>query len=121
MIKSLITAVAIASVSLIAPASVEAQVQTTCYHETSVQAIGHGRVYGCRVSSRYNSNGHKVWDIVWEDGVKSSYVLWDDRTSETFSVGRVYPGLWGMKTNKFGVRLIYIVNNQGSVTGFPID
>lgn len=119
MIKSILAAVAVAGISFAAPMPVEAQAR--CYHESSTQAVGYGKIYGCRVSSRYNSNGHKVWDVVWHDGVKSSYVLWDDGTSETFSAGTVHPSRWKVTRNKFGERIVIIFNQAGSVSAFSID
>ena len=49
---------------------------------------------GCRVSSRKNSNGHTVFDVVEENGYKRSVVLWPDSSAEVFASGKRYTGDW---------------------------
>ena len=49
---------------------------------------------GCSVSSRRNSNGHTVFDVVEKNGYKRSVVLWPDSSAEVFASGKRYTGDW---------------------------
>jgi len=50
--------------------------------------------FSCRVSSRMNSNGHKVYDVVEADGNSRTVVLWDGDKAEAITNGNVYVGTW---------------------------
>ena len=50
--------------------------------------------FSCRVSSRVNSNGHKVYDVVAADGTSRTVVLWEGEKAEAISSGNVYEGTW---------------------------
>jgi hypothetical protein len=109
----LLPLLAAAGILLAAPPSASAQ--QACYFETSRQALGAGRVFGCSVSRRRNSNGDAVFDVRWSDGQRSSYVFWDDGTVEIHSNGTIHWGDWAVRNG-----IAVIVHRSGAVTGFPL-
>jgi S1-C subfamily serine protease len=48
----------------------------------------------CSVSSRTNSNGHTVYDIVEPGGLQRSVVLWENKSAEVFLGDERYVGEW---------------------------
>lgn len=60
-------------------------------------------IFVCKVTSRTNVNGHKVWDIQAGD-LKTTVVLWNDGTAEFWQEGERYTGTWG---NMDGHTVIY--------------
>lgn len=109
----LLPLLAAAGILLAAPAPASAQ--QACYFETSRQALGAGRGFGCSVSRRRNANGHIVWDVRWSDGQRSSYVFWDSGQADIISAGTLYHGSWFSRDG-----LTVIVHDSGAVTGLPI-
>ena len=70
----------------------------------------------CSVSSRRNSNGHLVYDVVESQGnFKRTVVLWDESKAEVILRNKVYQGSW--RTDKDGdVR----VSVSGGIFAFAI-
>jgi serine protease Do len=50
--------------------------------------------FNCRVSSRVNSNGHKVYDVVEPGGLSRTVVLWEGDKAEVIVNGKSYEGIW---------------------------
>lgn len=48
----------------------------------------------CSVTSRRNSNGHTVYDVVEPGGLSRTVVLWEDETTEVIINGKTYRGNW---------------------------
>lgn len=87
----------------------------TCYFESSTELLGGGRDMRCTHRLRRNSAGHTVLDVVWADGVRSSYVFWDNGIAEIFSGGQRYLGNWVSRNN-----LTVIFHHSNAVTGLPV-
>ena len=98
--------------ALLLPAPASAQL--ACYFEASHEPLGGGRAFGCTVTSRRNANGHRVVDVRWSDGQRSSYVFWTDGTVDIISHGRTHHGIWRSQN---GVTVI--VTPSGAITGLP--
>jgi serine protease Do len=50
--------------------------------------------FRCRVSSRVNSNGHTVYDVVEPGGLSRTVVLWEGDKAEVILNGQAYPAGW---------------------------
>lgn len=50
--------------------------------------------FNCRVNSRVNNNGHKVYDVVEPGGLSRTVVLWEGDNAEVIVNGRSYEGVW---------------------------
>jgi S1-C subfamily serine protease len=50
--------------------------------------------FRCRVSSRVNSNGHTVYDVVEPGGNSRTVVLWQGDKAEVIFNGQAYPAEW---------------------------
>ena len=48
----------------------------------------------CRVAERSNSNGHRVYDVVENDGYKRTVVLWDNARAEVLVEGKNLKASW---------------------------
>jgi len=46
-----------------------------------------GEEIPCQASRRVNSRGHVVYDFVWEDGIRSTLVFWNDEKVESIGIG----------------------------------
>jgi hypothetical protein len=109
---------ALASLALLSAAPQAAQAQSLCYLETPQQQLGTGATVGCRVSSRYNANGHLVYDVSWV-GRRTSYLLWDDGSAEIFFPER-RTGTWRARRFSDGFVYAVILHHNQSVTAFPM-
>ena len=87
-------------------------VSATCWFQMQSDAE---RLDGfrCKVSSRVNANGHKVFDVVEPNGLERTVVLWEDKTAEVLINGQRYEGEW-LKDDEGDVR----VNVNGGVFAF---
>lgn len=55
----------------------------------------------CYVSSRYNSKGHLVFDVVEKNGgYERVVVLWQDKVAEVILLGKVYEGVWDIDSDQ---------------------
>lgn len=65
----------------------------TCWFQLT---SGSDRLDGfrCNVSSRVNSNGHKVFDVVEPNGLTRTVVLWEGGEAEVIVKGQPYQGEW---------------------------
>ena len=55
----------------------------------------------CYVSSRYNSKGHLVFDVVEKiGGYERVVVLWENRIAEVILLGKVYKGKWDIDSEE---------------------
>ena len=55
----------------------------------------------CYVSSRYNSKGHLVFDVVEKNGgYERVIVLWEGRKAEVILMGKVYTGVWDIDSDE---------------------
>jgi serine protease Do len=65
----------------------------TCWFQ---RAAGSDQLEGslCRVSSRINSNGHTVFDVVEPSGLSRTVVLWEEGVAEVILKGQTYRGEW---------------------------
>ena len=50
--------------------------------------------FSCSVSSRVNSNGHTVYDVVEPGGLSRTMVLWEEHTAEVMISGQSHPASW---------------------------
>ena len=50
--------------------------------------------FDCRTTSRTNSNGHKVWDIVDRHGWKTTVVLWNDGKADVIQSNGTWKADW---------------------------
>ena len=55
----------------------------------------------CYVSSRYNSKGHLVFDVVEKNGgYERVIVLWEGKEAEVILLGKVYRGVWDIDSEQ---------------------
>ena len=85
MFKTLATVAATALVGLTNFATPAHAAPSTCAYRE-----GQGRVteFSCDVASRYNANGHKVWDVsVFHDGEvgRSTFLLWTENGAPSYA------------------------------------
>ncbi|MEB3352742.1 MAG: S1C family serine protease [Cyanobacteriota bacterium] len=75
------------------PAQPDQANPSTCWFQLSE---GASRLEGsrCRVSSRVNSNGHTVFDVVEPNGLTRTVVLWEGSRAEVLVKGQTYEGEW---------------------------
>ncbi len=71
--------------------------------------------FRCSVSSRVNSNGHTVYDVVEPGGLTRTVVLWEGDTAELIMNNQVYQARW--ERDQAGD---IMVNVDGSVFAFSI-
>lgn len=84
----------------------------TCWFQLTA---GSDRLDGfrCSVTSRVNSNGHTVFDVVEPGGLSRTVVLWESREAEVLVQGETYRGEWA-EDHEGDIR----VNVNGGVFAF---
>lgn len=75
------------------PSKPQAAADENCWFQME-EGAERPKGFSCRVSSRMNSNGHKVYDVVEADGNSRTVVLWDGEKAEAITNGNVYAGTW---------------------------
>ena len=74
--------------------------ETTCWWQMTRGAM-RLKPAPCYVSSRYNSKGHLVFDVVEKNGgYERVIVLWEGRKAEVILMGKVYTGVWDIDSEK---------------------
>jgi len=64
----------------------------SCWFQMERGGMLEGKV--CDITARINVNGHKVFDVIEETGIKRSIVLWTNKEAEVFLQGTRYTGRW---------------------------
>ncbi len=119
LITAALAAASVAAVALAGAAPTQArEIKTRCYFETSQQALGQGRSFGCWVYRQSNELGI-VYRVTWEDSVRSSYVFWNDGRVEIFSSNKQHWGRWSRTTIDNRGHAV-IAHDSGAVTIFPV-
>ena len=75
------------------PSNNQAAAKPNCWFQME-EGAEQLKSFNCRVSSRVNSNGHTVYDVVEADGNSRTVVLWQGEKAEAISNGSVYEGTW---------------------------
>ena len=93
-----IAATVVISGLAISPMPAEAS-GATCWFQMS-RGAKMMQPHNCRAHERINNNGHRVYDVIEQNGLTRSIVLWDNKTVEVILNGRVYPGSWGIDRDR---------------------
>ena len=72
----------------------------TCWFQ---MASGATKGAKCDISTRVNSNGHNVIDLIEPNGIKRSIVLWTNGDAEVFLHGKRYTGIYSTSINRTSV------------------
>lgn len=78
--------------------------EPTCWFQME-RELTELRPFHCTVSTRVNSNGHTIFDVVEPNGLKRSVLLWDDKTAEVFLDDKRYDGEW-LKDEDGDIRVV---------------